>query len=75
MEKEVKSKYVTVYYQDMGLTLFPEIAAQFGLVSSARIRSDQEYWAVLRANAECGKAECELRIAMAQEFDSEVAES
>lgn len=70
----MKLKYVTVYWQGIGLRLFPEIAEQFGLWSGARIRDEGQYWDVLRANAECGIAECTLRIAMAQDFDSEVQE-
>jgi hypothetical protein len=67
----MQRRYITVYYKDNALFLFPEIAEQFNLYNGARLRNQDQFYAVLGANAECGIAQCELQLAMDKDFDSQ----
>lgn len=65
-------KYITVYHEGNALSLFPEIAKQFNLYNGAHLLNDEQFYAVLGANAKCGIEQYELQIAIGKDFDAEV---
>ena len=58
------NKYIIVYYDGQGLTIYQDVADELRLHNGYIIKTEEEFWHILKENSIAGLIKCEIALAL-----------